>query len=190
MTKSDFLKLLKYELESNKVRSVDEILSDYEEHFNHGLSKGKSESDIAEALGSPTTIAQAYKTDHMIREIKNPEHGFRWGMAFSIILRLIILAPFNFIILFIPGILIFTFLVTGWALAGATGSIGLTILWNLPQLLSLSSTYWMGLAGISWTVGLVGLSAIGLMTMFFITKYIVMALISYLQWNLKFVMEK
>lgn len=190
MKKQEFLKELKRELENNQVAKVSEILSDYEEHFTHGLSKGKSELEIASSLGIPSTIAKAYKTETMIQEIKSPENQFRWGLALNVLLRLLVIAPFNFFFLFIPGIVIITFLSVGWSLSFAVGLLGLAILWNIPTLFSLSSTFWLWLAGAAGTIGLCGLGFLGVLVMFFVTKYIVLGLISYLQWNLKFVMEK
>lgn len=189
MTKYEFLKELKAELEKNQVRDVSDILADYEEHFNHGQTKGKTEQDIATSLGSPYTIAQAYQTERMIEDIRKPETGFRFGLALSIIIRLLILAPFNFIVLFIPGIIILSLLFAGWSVAVAFGSAALGVLWFMPSLTSISSTIWMIMAGVFTIIGLLGLSIIGLSVMFFITRYIVLGLISYLQWNLKFVME-
>jgi uncharacterized membrane protein len=190
MTKHEFLNSLKSELETNQIKNVSEILADYEEHFTHGQSKGKSENDIAAALGSPSTIAKAYKTENMIQEIKRPENDFSFKLALNIIIRLLVLAPFNFIVLFIPGILTFAFLTAGWSASVAIVSAGFGALWYLPSLFSISSTFWLGLAGVFTFTGLASLGTIGLMIMFVITKYIVLGLISYLQWNLKFVMEK
>lgn len=190
MTKNEFLRNLQTGLETHQVKNVTDILTDYEEHFTHGLSKGKSEAEIAQSLGSPSTIAQAYKTETMIAEIKNTDNKFRWGLALNIILRLLVLAPFNFFVLLIPGLITFFLLATGWSLSLTFGSIGLGILFYLPSLFSLSSTYWMAMAGIFGTIGFFGLGIIGVLVMFFITKYIVLALIGYLQWNLKFITEK
>lgn len=190
MTKHEFLKTLKAELDANQIRNVSEILQDYEEHFNHGQSKGKMESEIASSLGSPIVIARAYKTETMIAEIKNEDNQFRFGLALNVILRLLVLAPFNFIVLFIPGLIIFSLVVAGWSVAMGFGSAGLAVVWYIPTMLSISSTFWLGLAAVTGSIGLLGLATIGFMIMFFITKHVVLALISYLQWNLKFVMEK
>lgn len=190
MTRQEFLNNLKSELELNQVNNVAEILSDYEEHFIHGINKGKSESEIAASLGSPSTIAKAYKTETMIQEIKNPENTFRWGLALNVLLRLLVIAPFNLFFLFIPGIVIFSLLAAGWSVAVATGSAGFAVLWQLPTIASLSTSFWLSVAGLSASIGLFGLGLLGGLIMFFITKYIVLGLISYLQWNLKFVMEK
>lgn len=190
MTKHEFLKILKAELDANQIKNVSEILQDYEEHFNHGQAKGKLESEIADSLGSPIVIARAYKTETMIAEIKNDDTRFRLGLALKVILRLLVLAPFNFIILFIPGLIIFSLIVAGWSVALGFGSAGLGVVWYIPSMMSVSSTFWMGLAGVTGAIGFLGMALIGFMIMFFITKHVVLALISYLQWNLKFVMEK
>ena len=190
MTRQEFINGLKSELEINQIKNVSEILSDYEEHFNHGVTKGKSESDIAASLGSPSTIAKAYKTETMIQEIKNPENKFRWGLALNILIRLMVLAPFNFFFLLIPGVVIFSMMTAGWSVALALGAVGVAILWNIPAILGIATSFWLSLAGASVTIGLLGTAFIAGLIMFFITKYVVLGLISYLQWNLKFVMEK
>lgn len=190
MNKQEFLKTLKEELERNKVQNVQDILSDYEEHFNHGLSKRKTEEEISEGLGFPATIAKAYKTESLISEIKNPEKGFQWSLAFNVIGRLLVIAPFNFIVLFIPGVVILSLLASGWAVSVAIGSVSLAMLSLLPTLGTLSVNAWAWVAGISTSMGLFGMAVLGGMVMFVITKYVVLAVISYLQWNLKFVLQK
>ncbi|WII72511.1 DUF1700 domain-containing protein [Bdellovibrio sp. 22V] len=190
MNKQEFLKNLKAELEKNKVQNVDDILSDYEEHFNHGLNKRKTEEEISESLGFPSVIAKAYQTESMISEIKNPKKAFKWSLAINVIGRLLVIAPFNFIVLFIPGVVTFALLASGWAVSMAIGSVSVALLSVLFSLGTLSSSGWTWLAGFSASMGLLGLAVISGMVMFMITKYILLGLISYLQWNLKFVLEK
>lgn len=190
MNKQEFLKTLKQELEQNKVQNVQDILLDYEEHFNHGLSKKKSQEEISEGLGFPATIAKAHKTESLITEVKNPKKNFKLGLALNVIGRLLVIAPFNFIVLFIPAVVILSLLISGWAVAVAMGTVSLGLLTFLPALGTLSTGVWTWIAGISSSLGLFGLAALGGMVMFVITKYILLALISYLQWNLKLVLQK
>jgi uncharacterized membrane protein len=190
MNKLEFFKLLKIELESNGVRNVSDILADYEEHFSHGLSKGKTEEEICKNLGSPLTIAGAYKTDSMIQEIKNTDKPFSIKLALNVVMRLLVLAPFNFIVLFIPGIMIFTFLVTGWGITLGMGGAGLGVIGMLPQAAAINPGMWGWIGGIATSLGLVGMSVLSGMIMFLFSKFILMGLISYLQWNVKFVLEK
>lgn len=190
MKQQEFLKELKTELEKADVPNVQDILADYEEHFQHGLRKGKTEEEICESLGYPPTIAKAHQTENLINQVKNPEKGFQWNLAFNVIGRLLVIAPFNFIVLFIPGVIIFSLLVSGWAVSVALGSVSVAFLAALPAAGVLATTGWFWVAGISSIMGLIGIAVLGGMVMFVITKYVLLALISYLQWNLKFVLEK
>jgi uncharacterized membrane protein len=190
MTKQEFLKNLREELERHKVQNVTDILADYEEHFDHGLSKGKSEEKIALGLGFPSTIAKAYKTEHMINEIKDPAKGFQLGLMLSVIGRLIVIAPFNFLVLFIPGIVIFAILAGGWGAAVGIGSAGLAAFSIIPSVAELSTTAWAWVATICTGLGLLGMALVTGMLMFVFSKYILLSLISYLQWNIKFVTQK
>lgn len=190
MNKLEFLKLLKLELETNGVHNVQDILADYEEHFAHGANKGKSEEDICKGLGSPLTIAKAYKTESMIQEIKSNDKGFDIKLALNVVLRLLVLAPFNLIVLFIPGIIILSFIATGWSVSLAFGGVSLAILGFLPQAAALQMGAWGWVTAISLSISFLGIAALGTMIMFLISKYILMGLISYLQWNVKFVLEK
>jgi uncharacterized membrane protein len=192
MTQQEFLISLESDLKKGDFHSpqkIREILSDYEEHFTHGKSKGKTEQEIASALGSPSSIAKAYQTESLLREVKNPE-GFRWGLALQVLGRLLIIAPFNFLFLTIPGVLIFTMLAMGWAFALAIGSAGLAAFSLITLIATLSLNAWAWIAAISMGLGLIGLSCIGVIVMFVVSKYIVLALIGYLQWNLKFVLDR
>lgn len=190
MTKHEFLKSLKVELEKNSVRNTEEILADYEEHFTHGLSKGKSEEKIALGLGFPATIAKAYRAEDIVSEVRNPETAFQWGLAFNAIGRLLLIAPFNFFVLLIPGIIIFLILVGGWTAALSIGASGFAILAAVPVLAVSTAKMWALLAAFSTCFGLLGLSLVIGMIMFLFSKYILLALINYLRWNIKFVTQK
>lgn len=190
MTKQDYLTALRTELEKNKIPNVQEILSDYEEHFAHGLNKGKTEAVISEGLGNPVTIAKAFETEKMIASLQSPENPFPWGLAFNVIGRLLVLAPFNFIVLFIPGAILGSLVFAGWTVALTLGGASLAILSGLPKIALASFSAWIWLAGISTSFGLLGLAALGCLCMFFMTKFLLLGLISYLQWNLKFILQR
>jgi uncharacterized membrane protein len=71
MTQAEFLDTLRRRLGGLPPAEIDEIIGDYETHFKEGWAKGRSEGDIAEALGDPLRLA---------RELR-AESGFRrWEM--------------------------------------------------------------------------------------------------------------
>ncbi|WP_300409856.1 DUF1700 domain-containing protein [Lagierella sp.] len=60
MTKGDFLDLLRYYLSELPRGVVDEIVEEYNLHFEEGKEHGKTEEEISENLGSPKDIALEY----------------------------------------------------------------------------------------------------------------------------------
>lgn len=190
MTKKEFLETLRDELEKSRVRNIDDVLADYEEHFNHGISKKKSEEDIALSLGFPSTIAKAYKAEDLITEVRNPANSFQWGLALNIIGRLLLIAPFNFIVLFIPGLIIFTMMIVGWVVSLSLGASSMAFIAVLPILSLSTAKVWAWIAALSGALGLLGLGVLVGMIMFIISKYILLALINYLRWNIQFVTQK
>lgn len=60
MNKEEYLDLLRYYLRDMPSTVVDDIVSDYRDHFEIALERGKSEEEICEELGPPHMIAQEY----------------------------------------------------------------------------------------------------------------------------------
>jgi uncharacterized membrane protein len=60
MTKHDFMAQLAQALGPLKPEERQDILADFEEHFQNGLAGGKSEEEVAAELGDPATLAAQY----------------------------------------------------------------------------------------------------------------------------------
>lgn len=60
MTKNEFLEELKKELKLNSVADIDEIISEYEEHFAFKVEEGFTEEEIAKKLSTPQELAKEY----------------------------------------------------------------------------------------------------------------------------------
>lgn len=58
MKKKDFLKQLRQHLKHLQKEELDEVLADYEEHIDIGVSEGRSEKEVIKTLGTPKTIAK------------------------------------------------------------------------------------------------------------------------------------
>ena len=69
MTKRQFIERLENELIENGVKNINDILNEYENHFEEGKKVGKSEEEICYSLGGPEMIAREY-TNNEPRKIK------------------------------------------------------------------------------------------------------------------------
>ncbi len=58
MTKADFLDILRRRLVGLPQAEIDEIIADYRAHFADGAAAGRSEEEIARALGDPLRLAR------------------------------------------------------------------------------------------------------------------------------------
>lgn len=68
MNETEFLDLLRYYFRNVKTEEVNEILSDYESHFEEGKKRGLSEEEIAKELGSPRDIYDSYQSEGVVDE--------------------------------------------------------------------------------------------------------------------------
>jgi uncharacterized membrane protein len=67
MTRADFMARLKRGLVGMPTSSAADILSDYETHFEDGKAAGRSEAEVAQALGDPDRLARELKAEAGIR---------------------------------------------------------------------------------------------------------------------------
>lgn len=58
MTRNEFIKRLKAGLKGMPQADIEEIVGDYEAHFAAGEAEGRSEQEVAAALGNPARLAR------------------------------------------------------------------------------------------------------------------------------------
>ena len=68
MTKAEFLDRLRQGLRGIPRSAGEEIMGDYESHFADGLAAGRSEQDLAAALGDPTRLARELRASAGIKQ--------------------------------------------------------------------------------------------------------------------------
>lgn len=110
MNKEQFLRTLEESLKSISVDERKDIIEDIKEHFIMGLSEGKTEEEISEALGSPQQIAVEILTNHYTIEEKSEKNNNQSRMVWATIG----LGFFNLMIVLGPVLGVFGLLLGGW----------------------------------------------------------------------------
>jgi uncharacterized membrane protein len=158
MTRNEFLTRLRRGLDGLSPDQIHDVMSDYETHFVDGQANGRTEEEIAAALGDPARLA---------RELK-AEAGFRrWeadrtaGNLAGAVLALLGLAAVDVMFL-----LPFLFVLGGVFLGCAAAAVGLLVA-GFALLLGavfpgLAMFGWSGVSGISLLMA-AGLAGLGLM---------------------------
>lgn len=182
MNKKEFIKELKNHLKHLQKEELDEIVADYEEHFQIGSEEGRSEKEIVKSLGKPKTIAKHVKAEHLV---KKAEDETSTKSVLRAVLASLGLGFFNLVFVLGP------FLGIVGVLIGITGAgLGLTIggIGALFFLLTGIATSGISLkASFFISIGITTLGLLILIANFYIARFFGKLVLKYLKLNLKII---
>lgn len=187
MTKEQFIKTLETWLKGLPQEEIQDILYDYEEHFQIGLSKGKTEEEISRELGDPKNIAKMYKASSKINEAesnpstKNILKAIFAAMALGLFNFIIVLGPFIGVVAII---IVIYFISIGFILGGIGTFFGTIVSPFLHYKIYLNVH---PITSISFGIGLTALGLLLLFLSFYLTKLLYKGTVKYLKWNLNFI---
>lgn len=189
MTKKEWLQKLETEMTRIGVLNRSAILADYQEHFEMGQQEGLREEDLTAKLGDPRTIAKAHLAESLITRAEASGSGTTSSMGAAF--RVLVLTPFNFLMIFGPFLITAVFLLTGWFLCFVFGVMSLVALVLTGLALPfLFFNFWGAGAFLFASLGFTGFTVLGFMTMALLTKLLIRLFVSYVKWNINFVLEK
>ena len=184
MNRDEFIGILRNELSGIPKEEIEDILYDYEEHFEIGIHKGKTEEEIVKELGNPKSIAKSYRASIKITEAeKNPNAT----NLFKAILAAMALGFFNLVVVLAPFIVIVALLFSLYAISvgfiiGGVGSFFGTI--TAPFFPHRVNIGMNSIASISFGIGLTALGVLIMIGCFYLTKLLYNGTIKYLKWNI------
>jgi uncharacterized membrane protein len=151
MTRAEFIAQLRRALAGMAPKEIDDIVADYSAHFDEGAAAGRSEQEVAGALGDPQRLARELRAEAGLRRWETQRTpaaliGAVVGLGGMLALDIFILLPLLFafgMFAFVMGILLF---------AGSVAGLGL-LLSGLLHWDSLSNVAF----GISRTLAGIGL---------------------------------
>ncbi len=120
MLKNEYLRQLGQAMSSLPEYERDEILADYDEHFMMGLADGRTEVEIASALGDPRSIGREFAALSLIKRAEEVPSAQSLSRA---VVATVGLGLFNLLVVFVPYVILIlilaTILVIGFSLACA-----------------------------------------------------------------------
>lgn len=185
MNRIEFIDKLRLNLQGMPSSEVQDILSDYEEHFDIGISKGKSEEEIVRELGNPKDIANSYRSSY--------ENNYNGGVIdqrntptdnSKNILMILLVIAFNVIIVLGPYVailgVIISFFVAGISIAFSGIALMFGIPFNFIHYIANPSI----ITSLSFGIGLIALGILGIILTIFLAKWFYQLSIKYLKWNI------
>jgi len=186
MTKNEFLEILRTNLKGLPEDEIKDILYDYNEHFLIGISKGRTEEEIATSLGNPKQLAKEIKANYHIIKV---ESGYSLRNLFQAVFASVGLGFFNLVFVVGPflgiiGALIGLF-VAGIVIIVSGGVFFFLTLTNstLIAIPNITAGIFLSLAlisfGILWTIGTI-----------YLCKLFYQITIMYLRFNLNIITNR
>jgi len=126
MTKERFIAELRRSLRRMADGEKAEIVYDYEEHFRIGASEGRSEEQIAAALGSPRALGASYTIDSLL-ETDEEGKAPTAGSVIRAVFASIGLTFFNAIVVLGPFIALVAVMIALWAVALSLALSGVAV---------------------------------------------------------------
>lgn len=96
MNRAHFMAQLRDGLSGLHHSDIDDILRDYESHFADGAADGRTEDEVAAALGDPTRLARELRAEAGFRRWEQDRSA---GNFLGVVLAILGLATIDFIIL-------------------------------------------------------------------------------------------
>ncbi len=186
MNRNEYLEGLKISLHGLPMDELKDILSDYQEHFDIGISKGKSEEEISKELGDPKEVANNYKTTYRPTYSDNNNTSNQNDKTRKLLISLL-LVFFNLIIV-LPPFLGLVGLLLGLYL-GPIGIIvgGIVAFFGSPLVLFTPIPSPHILTSLAFGIGLLALGSLGIILAIYLTKLFYKLAVKYIQWNIKLI---
>ncbi|MFC7061461.1 HAAS signaling domain-containing protein [Halobacillus seohaensis] len=179
MNKEQFLKKLSTSLRRLSEDEREDILQDFQEHFDIGKEEGETEEEISKSLGSPTQIAKELLASYYLEKVEDTSTT---GNVLRAVWAVIGLGFFNLVIVLGPFIAVVAVVLAGWVSGLAFIVSPLLVLVNLaiyPGTFELFDLF--------FSITLTGLGLIIAIGMLFVTRFITTGLVRYLNYNVRLV---
>jgi uncharacterized membrane protein len=165
MNRDTFLHILSDGLDGLAAREIDDILADYVAYFDEAHTSGRSEQEVAAALGDPRRLARELRAEAGLRRWENHRSLGNSGAALLALgglaaVDILLLLPLMFaamLAMFIMGLVIFVLGIVG---------IGLLLsLFKIGHFASIAAMVLRALAGVALIGGSLGCVALLLLAL-------------------------
>lgn len=190
MNKKEYLERLRALLKGLPADEVEDIIFDYEDHFNAGIEDGKNEEEIADALGDIKSISKQYK---VTASISNAEQNMSASNIFKAILATAGLGFFNLVFVLGPllGVLGTLFGLFAASLGMVFGGLfGFIITIFKPAIHGVIYTSGDTAFSLFASVGVCSLGLLFFIANCYIARFLYKLILRYLKWNLEIITRK
>ncbi len=184
-TEQEYIRILRSRLEGTLPDDeLNDIVSDYAEHFRIGKADGRTEEDLFRSLGSPDDVAREIRATHLVRKAEGDRS---WKNILHAVLATIGLGLFYLVFVLVPFIilmvLLFVIFIVGIACAVSGPIAGVFAVLQMAGLPAFA--IWQSpAAGIFFSLGITTLGLLLVIGDYYLARFFYHIGIRYLKWNI------
>jgi len=181
----EFIRILRSRLEGTLPRDeLDDIISDYAEHFAIGKANGRTDEELWVSLGSPDDVAREIRVMHLVKKAENVRscrnifHAAIATLGLGLFNLVFVLVPFLLLVL----MLLFVFLIG--VVFAVFGPVAFSS--SVLQLAGIAAfSIWLSpVAGIFISIGMTSLGLLLIIGDYYLARFFYHLGIQYLKWNI------
>lgn len=181
----EFTRVLRSRLEGTLPKEeLEDLLSDYTEHFRIGRADGRTDEDLYRSLGSPEEVAREIRATHLI---KKAEDHRSCRNIFHAVVATIGLGLFNLVFVLLPFILLVLFLLIIFIVGVLFTVFGpAAFVFSLLQLAGIPSfAIWLSpAAGACFSIAITATGLLLIIGDYYLARFFYHLGIRYLKWNI------
>jgi uncharacterized membrane protein len=181
----EYIRILKHRLEGTLPKEeLDDIISDYSEHFSIGKANGRTDEELWRSLGSPEDVAREIRVMHLV---KKAEDVRSCKNIFHAVIAMLGLGLFNLVFVLVPFIILLLLLFVIFLLGTVIAFAGLVgVVFSLLQILGLSDfSVWLSpVAGVFLSIGMTSTGLLIVIGNYYLARFCYHGCIRYLKWNI------
>jgi uncharacterized membrane protein len=184
-TEQKFTRILRGRLEGTlPEEELNDIVSDYAEHFRIGKADGRSEEELFRSLGSPDDVAREIRATHLVKKAEDVKSCKN---IFHAMLATLGLGLFNLVFVLVPFILLVVLLLVVFMVGIVCTIFGpVAFLLSLLQLAGIMGfTVWLSpLSVVFLSIGITTLGLLLVIGDYYLARFFYYLGIRYLKWNI------
>jgi uncharacterized membrane protein len=182
----EYIRILRSRLEGTLPKDeLDDIISDYSEHFTIGKANGRTDEELWQSLGSPDDVARELRVMHLV---KKAEDDRSCRNIFHAVVATLGLGLFNLVFVLVPFIILVVMLLVIFILGVVITFSGLSaVVFSLLQILGFSAfSIWLSpLAGVFFSIGMTSTGLLIVIGSYYLARFFSHVGIRYLKWNIR-----
>jgi len=181
----EYIRILRSRLEETlPTDELEDIISDYSEHFTMGKENGRTDGELWSSLGSPEDVARELRVMHLV---KKAEDDRSCKNIFHAVVATLGLGLFNLVFVLVPFILLVVMLLMIFVIGVLFTVFGpAAFVYSILQLAGLSAfAIWLSpVAGLFISTGITTSGLLMIIGDYYLARFFYRVGIRYLKWNI------